>query len=244
MALDLYTQDYMVFDDPVGYVSRLDEVYEAMAYLVNSVPFNGDVITVRSDASMYYSLLSGNPIIIGPGDWGTLVNKQGIDFGVVHELGHDFSPNYQYYTGDIDFDAYEHWANFKLLYAFDVIGTRYPWYTIDWWQKDIPLNQLGQRFVEVKAQPWIDSGRQDYQNMEHDIYTGLLYTLVEQVGWEPFIETFHDYSAFSSPIPATDEAKVELFANLLSDHAGINLIPTFQSWGFPIQRYETTSFGP
>lgn len=235
MALDLYTQDYIVFDDPVGYLSRLDEAYESMAYLVNSVPFNGDMITVRSDASMYYALLSGNPITIGPGDWGTLVNKQGIDFGVVHELGHDFSPNFEYYTSYLDFSSTEHWANFKLLYAFDVIGTRYPEFTIDWWAKDVPLNQLGQRFVEVEAQPWIDSGRTDYQNMDHDIYTGLLYSLVQQVGWEPFIATFHDYSMLPIPVPPTDEAKVELMANLLSKHAGVNLIPTFQSWGFPVQ---------
>lgn len=104
---------------------------------------------------------------------------------------------------------------------------------------------MGHQFFVIKeAQPWIDSGQTDYRNMPHNAYTGLLYTLVEQVGWEPFIEAFHDYSAFSSPIPPTDEAKVELFANLLSEHAGINLIPTFQSWGFPIQRYGATSFGP
>jgi hypothetical protein len=206
-----------------------------MAHLVNGVPFNGDVITVRSDASMYYALLSGNPITIGPGDWGTLVNKQGIDFGVVHELGHDFSPNYEYYTTLLDFAAYEHWANFKLLYAFDVIGTRYPEFTIDWEGKDVPLDQLGQRFVELHAQPWIDSGRTDYQNMEHDVYTGLLYTIVQQVGWEPFIAAFHDYSTLSTPVPPTDEAKVELMAKLLSEQAGVDLIPVFQSWGFPIQ---------
>lgn len=237
VALDVYTDDYLYFNDPTTYVTHLDEVYEAMASMVNGVPFNGDLITIRSDASMYYGLLSGNPITIGPGhSWPDIVNAHGIDWGVPHELGHDFDlwPQSQLYMGQMTFDGAEQWANLKVLYAYEVLGALYPNLT----NETVPLNQVGQRFVDIKAKPWIDDGQTDYQNMNNDVYTGLLYTLRKQVGWTPFIETFHEYSASSNPIiPPSDEAKVELWANTLSNYAGVDFIPAFQSWGFPIQQY-------
>lgn len=243
-AVDVYTEDYDWFDDPVAYLAHLDEVYEAMGGLVNGVPYDGGLITVRSDASIYYGLLSGNPITIGPGhSWMDIVNTHGIDFGVPHELGHDFDlwPQSRLYMGgEMDFDGAEHWANFKLVYAYDVLGALYPDLTQDMWGHTVPLSQVGQYWVSVQARPWIDAGRTDYWNMHHDVYTGLLYTLVQRVGWEPFRRTFHEYSQSTLPPPASDVAKVELLANKLSQYSGVNLIPIFQSWGFPVEVFTPT----
>ena len=237
VALDVYTEDYAYFNDPVTYVGYLDEEYEAMADLVNGVPFNGGLITVRSDASMYYGLLSGNPILIGPGhSWQDIVNTHGIDWGVPHELGHDFdlSPQTRLYIGDMTFDGVEHWASFKALYAHDILGARHPHLTAESSGETVPLSQLGQRFIDIQAQPWIDSGRTDYENMHNDVYTGLLFSLRQQVGWEPFRATFHEYSNSVQADPISDIAKVTLWAKTLSRHAGVDFVPRFQSWGFPI----------
>jgi hypothetical protein len=239
IALDVYTEDYSYFNNPVQYVALLDKVYGFLADMVNGVPYNGDLITVRSDASMYYGLLSGNPITIGPGhSWPDIVNVHGIDFGVPHELGHDFDlwPQSRLYMGQMTFDGAEHWANLKVLYAYDMLGEQYPALTIESWGRTVPLRDVGQRFVEFAAQPWIDEGRTDYQNMNNDVYTGLMYMLRQQVGWEPFIKTFNEYSLSSMPTPSSDLGKVELWANTLSRYARVNLIPTFQSWGFPISK--------
>ncbi len=238
VALDVYTDDYAYFNDPVTYVGYLDEAYDAMADLVGGVPSSGDLITVRSDASMYYGLLSGNPIVIGPGhSWPDIVNAHGIDWGVPHEIGHDFDlwPQSRLYMGGMTFDGAEHWANLKVLYAYDVLGARHPQLTNEsWGGQVVPISQVGQRFVEAQAQPWIAAGRTDYQNMSNDIYTGLLYSLQQQVGWEPFRAVFQEYGSSSLPEPASDLAKVELWANTLSRHARVDLVPQFQSWGFPI----------
>jgi hypothetical protein len=243
VALDMYTEDYAHFNDPVAYVALLDEVYDAMAELVNGAPFSGDRITIRSDASMYYGLLSGNPILIGPGhSWPDVVNEHGIDFGVPHEIGHafDLSPQSELYMGQMTFDNAEHWANLKLLYAYDVVGANHPQLTAEIWSQTAPISQVGQRYVEVHAQPWIDAGRTDYQNMHNDTYTGLLYILRQRAGWGPFRATFQEFSRSAGVAPSTDLAKVELWANTLSRHAGMDFIPAFQSWGFPIHAYAKT----
>lgn len=238
VAFNIYTDNYKLFSDPTTYISHLDEVYNAMKYLMNGVPSNGAVITVKSDASMYYGLLSGNPITIGPdSNWPAIVNAHGIDFGVPHELGHDFdlSPQNQLYMGQMTFDGAEQWANLKVLYAYDVLAKKYPDLTDELWGVTVPLNQVGKRFVDVQAQPWIDSGRKDYKNMSNDVYTGLLYSLKQRVGWNPFIKTFYEYSTTSISVPTTDEAKVALFAYTLSKNAGTDLVRDFRSWGFPIK---------
>jgi hypothetical protein len=253
LAMDIYTEDYLAFNDPVTYVARLDEVYEAMADLVGGIPFNGNLITVRSDASMYYGLLSGNPILIGPGrnvgggtfSWADVVNRHGIDFGVPHELGHDFDlwPQSRLYMGQMNFDGAEHWANHKVLYAYDVLGARYPTLTNETFGRTVPLGQVGQTWVEELAQPWISSGRTDYQNM--DACTALLYMLRQQVGWEPFKGVFREYGQLSSlPAPTSDEGKVELWANTLSRYARVDFIPSFQAWGFPVRQYRAEDVVP
>jgi hypothetical protein len=240
VALDLYTEDYAYFNDPVTYVAHLDKVYDLMHEMVNGVPFNGDVITIREDASIYYGLLSGNPVTIGPGhSWMDIVNANGIDWGVPHELGHDFdlSPQYAYYMGQMAFDGAEQWANLKILYAYDTLGVEYPGLTQNMWCGTASITQVGQCFIDTQATPWINSHRTDYQNMHNDVYTGLLYSLKKQVGWEPFKKLIREYQQTGRAIPSTDLGKVELWANLLGRYAGVNFIPAYQSWGFPILGY-------
>ena len=194
---------------------------------------------------MYYGLLSGNPVRIGPGpNFAEIVDTHGIDFGMPHEMGHDFDffPHESFYMGDMAFDGPEHWADLKVLYAYDQLGERYPELTQEMWGQTVPLSQVGQLFIDETAQPWIDSGRTDYENVG-DAYTGLNYVLRQSIGWEPFKAAFRDFRARSqTDVPSNDLDKVELWANTLSDYAGVNLVPTFQSWGFPIERHERSAY--
>jgi len=245
VALDIYTDDWG-FEDAESYVARLDDTYEAMASLVGAIPYGGDLITVQSNATMYYALLSGNPITIGPqGDqtWSNIVNEHGIDFGTPHELGHNFdlAPRHDYYAGPwySNYNNYEHWANFKVTYAYDVLGAEHPELTSDRGIGDtVPLAEYSHRFyVDLHAQPWIDDGRTDYRNMHNDTYTGLLYLLREQIGWQPFADAFHYFGSSPGIPPDSDKGKVELLAHTLSRSAGVDLTPHFRSWGFGVSPY-------
>jgi hypothetical protein len=62
-------------------------------------------------------------------------------------------------------------------------------------------------FVEHEAIPWIDPGRTDWQNVSGNVYMGLLYLLREDIGWEPFRQTFRDYADLTGPSPTTDLEK-------------------------------------
>jgi hypothetical protein len=197
---------------------------------------------------MNYGLLSGNPIIIGPVRWWPdTVNQHGIDFGVPHELGHDFdlSPGAAYYMGSLSFDNAEHWANFKILYAYDVLGAAHPELTQPCYDVTTPLSQFGACFAERSRQKWLPATGRDYAAQDNDTYTGMLYGLRQEIGWEPFKCAFRAYARMGASLPpSSDIAKVQLWADTLGRCAGHDLAPYFQTWGFPIENLHMQIYLP
>lgn len=236
VGLDVYAEDD-VFERPQRYVALLDEVYLAMAELVGGRPYSDDRITVRSDASMYYGLLSGNPILIGPGrQWAEIVNIHGMDFGVPHELGHNFDiePAASHYMGNLTFHNAEHWANFKLLYAYDVLAARYPELTQECDGVTVALGDVGACFATRARATWLPAAGRDYTEAGNDIYTGMLYGLRQQIGWAPFKCAFRSYARLEGNPPPSDQAKLQAWVDTLSRCAGRDLAPYYRSWGVPV----------
>ncbi len=247
VALDMY-QESAFFADSESYLRRLDQVYAAQAELVGGTPYGGATITVREDSSIAYGALSGNPIWIGSGpSLVENVNRNGLDFGMVHEMGHDFDlPNLaRYYLGTAPFHNGEAWANLKAIYAFEQLAEQDSSAQVELWDGAlIRYDQLGSEYARRFAEPWVSAGRRDYQNMSPDTYTGLLYTVVRQVGWAPFKCAFREYGKLQGPAPAGDEGKVELWANVLSLCAQRDFVPTFRSWGFPVSAHVSSGLPP
>ncbi len=225
--------------DPNSWLQKLDDAYLALQDLTGQTPFDGDKILIQEVTNYPGGLMiAGNPILwfgdYVPGALDAINDDNDLSFGPIHELSHDFDAYGPYYAGGGPINP-EHWGNFKLTYVADILSSTYP--TATFYQASVgyvPIGDFSYNFFVVEhAQPWIDSDRTDWQNMSNDAYTGLLYLLKEDIGWEPFRQTFRDYASVGSP-PATDLGKVELFAHLLSANAGIDITPYFQSWGFPI----------
>ena len=122
-------------------------------------------------------------------------------------------------------------GKFETIVCYEILGAKYPSLTMEMWGQTVPLSQVGQRFVTVNANPWIDDGRTDYQNMHNDVYTGLLYTIRQQIGWVHSLVRFMP-TVHPRHIPPSDESKVELWANTLSDYAGRNFNPIVSNLGF------------
>ena len=247
VQLDLYDYLHALLFNPTGYVTNLDQAYEAFADLTGYLPLNGQRLVLRSEYPMNYGALAGDPIrLTSEQYWYNDINQSGgLDFGGTHELSHLFDiPQSRFYMGG-DFINAEVWANIKLLYVFDTLGATHPELTVNapYNAGAIPIGQLGQVFVDRAARPWLNAGKNNYQayldNLDGNAgnaYTGLIYMIRQQVGWEPFKALFREFAAMDQQsAPASDLDKVELMANLLSQHSAINLIPAFRSWGFPIR---------
>ena len=257
VGFDVYTEHWTV-DDPGAYLARLDEVYEAMQDLVDDVPFGGAPNIVLEDATMNYALVAGQPILLAPGDVVTgpglsqTVNQRGIDFGVPHEFWATTSTSNRARTSTWETRPSPRWGVLgqpqgpvRLRRARRVAPSGQSRSV----QAGSPVEpggtavrrllgpEVGRRraacvhgLAVARRRPSPSGGN------ANDVYLALVYTVQQQVGWEPFKCAFREYARMPAPpVPATDVDKVELFANTLSQCAGVNLVPTFQSWGFPIQ---------
>ncbi|OGY25374.1 MAG: hypothetical protein A2Z11_00775 [Candidatus Woykebacteria bacterium RBG_16_43_9] len=242
VVLALPPEDLAILGDPQPWIQKLDDAYDAMQGLVGQVPYEGAPIGYLATSPWCgCGMGAGNPIIWPQpyiaGALPAVVSNNDLSFGPIHEMGHNFhSMDWKkYYLSGGPING-EHWANFYLTYVADALSAKYP--TATFYQGAVgyvPIGQFPQKFyVEQHALPWINAGRTDWENMHNDVYTGLLYRLKNQIGWEPFRQTFRDYATLTGPPPATDLGKVELFAHLLSANAGVDVTPYFQSWGFPI----------
>lgn len=228
ITLDLFKDSFNILQDP-SWLPKLDEVYEAYVDLVGQEGYGGPNITLKEGINIGQEaeMLSGDPILWESkfvADKLRSVNEyQDLSFGPVHELGHNFDyylSSASYLIGSVKAINPEHWANFKLTYVADTLGAKYPNWTF--YQQSSGYMKLPQfshdYFVERFAKPWIAKGQTDWQTMENDVFTGLLYMIREEYGWEPFKKTFREYNSMTGPSPASDLAKIQLFADTLNKY--------------------------
>ncbi|OGC56001.1 hypothetical protein A2797_01380 [candidate division WWE3 bacterium RIFCSPHIGHO2_01_FULL_48_15] len=246
MALDLYPEHLAILTDAQSWIQKLDDAYLAYQELVGQTPFSGAKITIKEvdkTDPIEAEMLSGNPIqwasAYVPDKLQSINEHDDLSFGPIHELGHDFDYYFSsanYLIGSARAINPEHWANFKLTYVADTLAGKYPDATF--YQSAVGYLKIGEfshkYFVEKFAQPWIYAGRTDWENMENDVFTGLLYLLKEQIGWELFKETFRDYAKMTGDPPSDDLGKVQLFADTLANHTSFDIKTEFRRWGFQV----------
>jgi hypothetical protein len=240
VTLMLFKSDAEMISDIPGWLQQLDMAYELLEELVGSNPYDGENITVREVLPCWFGGLSGNPILINQQilQIEKFKNPNDLDFGVIHELSHDFDmpPYSEFYIGDGAINA-EGWSNLKVVYVADQMAALFPEATFGGDGSAYLLSETGSNFEKKYAQPYLQACRLDGMQMNNDVLTGLLYLLKRQIGWEPFKATFRDYQTYSienSPVSNSND-KINLFVTLLSKNSGVDLSPAFRSWGFDIE---------
>jgi hypothetical protein len=61
------------------------------------------------------------------------------------------------------------------------------------------------------------------------------FQLQEAFGWEPFTQLFADYHTLHG-IPKDNTQKMNLWMRKFSEAVQKNLVPFFETWGWPIQK--------
>ena len=250
VILELYPEHAKLLKDSDAWLAQLNDAYLALKDLVGYVPYDGNAIVIKEFPENELNgaeLLAGNPIKWldkSVSEKLKAVNEfDDFNYGLIHELGHNFDiPNYNYLEGSGDIINAEQWANLKLIYVADVLSKKYP--HLNFYQDKVgyvPIGEFPRKyFFDIFTREWLTSKDKNWKEMYHDVYTGLLYSLTEKYGWEPFKKTFREYNTYnttSNPIPTDDLGKIQLFADLLSKHAGSgnDIKEQFRSWGIPIK---------
>ncbi|MDR1796183.1 MAG: M60 family metallopeptidase [Clostridiales Family XIII bacterium] len=138
-----------------------------------------------------------------------------IKFGVIHEIGHDFDlPEWNF--------NHELMANLKVIYAAERAGIIAEGY-----------NEDGGSFeaaAEALYKPTYDANFGTYTEghctFQRDALLYLLLRIKDEVGWEPFKQTFRWYVETREG-PETNAEKFELFIAKLSEYSGRDIRAEF-----------------
>ena len=194
----------------------LQSTYKAYYDLTGSAPYYGDTINMlESFRPVYlkYGAVSGNPIHLSGSQVSALklyMEKGCVNFGWLHEIGHDFDngsdiKEERTYNYGWDFHD-EFWANTKMLYVLDNtdVSTNIDGLTAD------TMGKILQHYKK-NYDKWHASATGEFDDSYHDALTYIFGTIIQDIGWDPFVKTFHQYTAEKIPEPVTGLAKLERF---------------------------------
>lgn len=205
----------------------LQSAYKAYYDLTGSAPTYGDKVNMIESfqpAYLRYGAIAGNSIILCGSQVSALKNYMdtgAVNFGWLHEIGHDFDNGSEVETGTIykygwDFHD-EFWANTKMLYVLDNTDVST---TID----GLTANSLEEILPHYKQNydKWVADFKGTFDDSYHDALTYIFGTIVQDIGWEPFVKTFHQYTAGEIPMPVSRFAKLQRFLYALQQNYNPN----------------------
>ena len=230
--LDLPVPDQVVDE----WLANMDKVYESISELFGGkVPFDGDVITIRSQKGIDAWAYSGNPIkwhqdyISETLRW--VQERDDWCFGIMHEIGHDFAPDYFNATHAWNWNE-EIFANFRMFYALEKLNAKVSQTTTTVQEDGSLIGEENKIYTGTEIQQFYKSGvdncydRTIGAGRAVEMGNALCYCLLrikEKYGWKLYQDVFEEL--YSIPRNAEKEDKMnqwerfEYFLSFLTKHA-------------------------
>ncbi|XP_074049575.1 TRPM8 channel-associated factor 2-like [Macrotis lagotis] len=218
-------------EDPESLLHLWDEMMGAVARLASiSFPFSRPeriVADVQISAGWMHS---GYPIMCHKKSAEEILNEKRIRsnglWGPIHELGH----NQQRQVWEFPPHTTEATCNLWSVYVHEMV-------------LGIPRNQAHPALTpsnrETRVKEYLRKGT---PLKEWSVWTALeTYLQLQEVfGWEPFIQILKKYQTLSG-VPNNNDGKMNLWVKQFSHQVQKNLVPFFQSWGWPVQEQVAAS---
>ena len=208
-----------------SWLNNLDKAYEKYYELIGEYPYNGNIITIFSvDSYPGGWAVAGNPILwYRPYIQSSLMdieNKGDWSFGILHEIGHDFAPG-------IGIEGNSNWnwneemfANFRMYYAVELLDASV---IQDKLYTGSELKNYYRTYAGGSYENKIRKGDAE------DAHDGIMYTLIrikDQIGWEPFKQTFR--FLYQSDAEFTNNTqRFNHFLDKLSEFSGEDVRQTY-----------------
>lgn len=225
----------------------MDACYESMIQLTGERPFGGRKMVFREAPPHPWWAYAGEEMILNT-DYVASTLKDFddglISFGWVHEVGHNFDTLGEWYIWNAASAEFQ--ANFKLAHAFETIADQS--FRIKWTfvapgypPPDKSLRLSGPEFVErfflLFGDGYLADAGRDWLSLSSDEMHSFFQRLQRCYGWEPFRRWYRTYrrlhDAGKKP-PESPEEKLRLAAAILARETGVDLVPVFQRWRFPV----------
>ncbi|XP_069927481.1 TRPM8 channel-associated factor 2 isoform X2 [Oryctolagus cuniculus] len=226
IILTVPTAKLQALEDPEPLLRLWDEMMQAVARLAaQPFPFcrpERIVADVQISAGWMHS---GYPIMCHLESVQELINESGMRskglWGAIHELGH----NQQRHGWEFPPHTTEATCNLWSVYVHEtVLGIPRA--------RAHPALSPPEREKRIKAHLGKGAPLSDWS-----VWTALetYLQLQEAFGWEPFTQLFADYQTLSG-LPKDKAGKMNLWMKKFSEKVQKNLVPFFETWGWPIQK--------
>jgi len=244
--LDLQEQTWNDVKHPEKVVGYLDMVYLCMQNLTANSPFKGEKMILKECPENPYFAYAGNPIVLNTGFVPKSVERfdnNEIDFGWVHEMGHNFDDEIGEWYNDGTFTEFQ--ANIKLSYVVEQLCTENSNLRIkSWIDKESMLT--GEKFNDEYFAPYgskyLTSDR-SWEELISDEYHSLFLSVIREKGWkvmEDYYRVFGDLARSGKKFPQGQD-RVELSLAVFNHVAQNSLIPLYQKWRIPFTQQQLDS---
>lgn len=221
-------------------VKFFDDTYVAMEELTGSRPYGGDLMIIKECPANPYFAYAGNPIVLNTNFVGTsleTLDSHQVDFGWVHEMGHDFDDG----LGQLyNFSTFtETQANLKLSYILDQLVTKNSLYKMkSWVDKETLLDGISfnDEYFPKFADDYLPTDR-EWKTLQSDEYHALFFKVIREEGWEVMKEYYRTFGRLvksGAVKPQGDEEYLQLNMLVLQLSTKKDMLPTYSEWRLPV----------
>jgi hypothetical protein len=238
---------YKTFKHVDRALAWVDECYQAMIDLTGEHPFDGERMIYKESPAHPWWAYAGKEMILNTDYVGSTLKEfdEGyLSFGWIHEVGHNFDVLGDWYIWDGPSAEFQ--ANFKLVYATTNVpdqsfrikaAFQAPGYPARTPEQSLTGRELTDKFFLTFGDGYLADPKRTWTSMSSDEIHTFFQRLERVYGWEPFkrwYRTYRELSDSGQKPPATPEDKINLIAAILEKEIGVDLVPVFQRWRFPV----------
>lgn len=241
VGLELQRTTWDKIENPEKIVKYLDNIYRQMVELTGNIPYNGELLVLKESPRNPFFAYAGNPIILNTSfvmNSAKSFDNDVVDFGWVHEMGHDFDDNIGSWYNEGTFTEFQ--ANIKLSFVIEKLCTDNSLLKI---RSLVDKKTLldGRSFNDEYFIPYGErylSSNRTYDTMSSDEYHALFLKVIRDKGWKVMKEFYKIYGKLAHSgieLPPRHE-KVFLALAVLDYVSGIDLAPLYNQWRIPLSR--------
>lgn len=242
IELQLQEKTWANVKNPDRVTTYIDNFYSAMLDLTGNRPYNGDMLALKECPRNPYFAYAGNPIVLNseyvPQSVARFDNNE-VDFGWVHEMGHDFDDEIGHYYNYGTFTEFQ--ANIKLSYALEMLCTENSTLKIKSWV-DKKTMQTGVAFNDEYFAPagdkYLADKERSWETLSSDDYHALFHSVIRKHGWDVMKKYYRTFGKLRKKgiTPPKGIERIYLSLAVLDNCCEEDLAPLYKKWRIPADR--------
>ncbi len=240
VAVVLQEKTWKELKNPQKIANYIDDFYAQMLDLTGNRPFNGERMALKESPRNPYFAYAGNPIILNTAfvlNSAKSFDGDQVDFGWVHEMGHDFDNGIGQYYNYGTFTEFQ--ANIKLSYAIENLCTKNSTLKIKSWVDKKTLltgEAFNDEYFAGAADNYLANASRSWESLSSDEYHAMFHLVIRRYGWKVMKKYYRTFAKLRDKKVEVLNGVDKIFLTLavLDNCCKGDLVPIYQKWRIPV----------